>query len=115
MAEKEYFDSDSNGWMDLPETPEITFKSSGTCGGDAGHGAWAHLTLNFEGGSYRVEASASYPPDHIYETDSPSTVTITARGDWEIQGFAEALVTLGDKLRPLVLLRKAKELKHKGL
>jgi hypothetical protein len=113
MSNNAIWESTENDWKDLPETPVIIFQTSGLGGGNASHGSWAHLKINFEGGSYRVEAAADYPADHIYETDSPNNVIITARGDWEIQGFAERLVELGDKLRPLVLMRKMEQIKNK--
>lgn len=90
---------------DISEHVGLAFSSSDLCGGDAGNGAWAVLKLRVEGGSYKTmvltdEGETEFDPDSGY-----MSITLMAQGDWEITGFAENIVKLGDKLRPFVEAR----------
>ena len=75
----------------LPEHPAITFETNGFKGGDAGNGGFAQLTLSTGGSGFEVSTFRN-PSGDIYG------VTILTRGDWESDGFAQALLSIGRQL-----------------
>ena len=94
---------------DIPEQVSLSFYTTDFKGGDAGHGGKATLTFKVASGAFAVQVGdEQIDLGHGAGTGAPVTeVTFIARGDWELGGFAEALVELGLKLGPLVQWRRA--------
>ena len=94
---------------EIPEQVSLDFMTTDYQGGDAGHGGWASMIFTIEGGSHQVDIVEDGVNLFTRENDSGLLkVIVTACGDWELEGFAENLVALADKLRPLVEARKRK-------
>ena len=70
---------------EIPEHVEMYFDTTGFQGGDTGHGGSATLTIKWEGGDHEIEVGEN-------------SITLTARGDWEIEGLVCALAELGELL-----------------
>lgn len=71
------------------EHPTVVFESTGSQGGDAGHGGEASIEFSMlQGGS---GFSLIVSPDNRF-------VRIAVQGDWELEGLALALLDLGRAL-----------------
>ena len=79
---------------ELPEYCQMEFKTNGHQGGDSGHGGYA--TLKIQAGSLGAKVLLSGYDD--FDIDGGEEIEITMRGDWEISGFAQALIELGKKI-----------------
>ena len=91
---------------DIPEQGSLFFQTSGSQGGDAGHGACATLSFVAEGGSHSVAvyrrrwARIGAPAEEaLFELDGNFEVVIAAQGDWEIGGLASALGSVGSSVQ----------------
>lgn len=72
------------------EQPTISFDTNGSQGGDCGHDGQATLTIT---------ASQLYISINGKDiTEDAQTVSIGVCGDWELEGFAIALMDLGRQL-----------------
>lgn len=80
----------------IPEHPEITFETNGFQGGDSGNGGFAQLSLSL-GGSLGFEVSTFRDPT-MGDEGGIYGVTIRTTGDWETDGFVQALLSLGRQL-----------------
>ena len=74
------------------------FSTSGFCGGDAGHGGYASLALKMEDSGYGFCVIAVTDSGEM-QIDSVRGLTITALGDMEISGFANALISIGEEIK----------------
>lgn len=89
------------------EQPGIFFESTGSQGGDAGHGGRATLTFTMEGGDgFGVLVQGDQKTTY---QQAIKKVSITVFGDWELAGMAVALLELGRSLlnRDDVLIDRA--------
>jgi hypothetical protein len=84
----------------MPEEVTLHFTTTDFKGGNRRRGAEAKLEIIIGGGDHEVVVKNNDPRGKV--------VCITAQGDWEIGGLAEALVELGLKIWPLVHERKLK-------
>jgi hypothetical protein len=91
----------ANTDSDLPEVLTLNFNSTGPQGGDAGHGGSAILRITSDNGvnsatfyNFNGDQVASIGGDCM-----PWSVVINAQGDWELNGFAEALIDLGRQIK----------------
>lgn len=82
----------------MPEEPTIRFISTGSQGGDAGHGGEAciEITLPSTGGLVVMEDNKGNvvfekQPHEVQE----HKISITVFGDWELSGLEDAILTIG--------------------
>ena len=81
----------------FPEQPILEFLSTGSCGGDAGHGGFSVLTLSAKSGNGFL-VSVTDANGETAQVDDASKIMISIAGDWELEGFALALLELGRHL-----------------
>jgi len=77
----------------IPEQVKVSFISTGSQGGDAGHGGEAVLLLSMTHGGDGMTVSVDGET-----TDGAETVRISVGGDWELEGLAVAFLELGKAL-----------------
>lgn len=80
----------------------LLFGTTGSQGGNHSHGGHATLELRFEGGCHLIEVDAA--GKNLFRADASdlnpegAVVRITSCGDWELEGFMDALIQLGTQL-----------------
>ena len=93
----------------IPEQTDISFSSTGSQGGDSGHGGQARLTFSMENGGvgFGVRFHTDNEATHLEEVRK---IEISVMGDMELEGMATALIELGRSLlaRDDVLEARAK-------
>lgn len=86
----------------VPEEPTIRFFSTGSQGGDAGHGGEAtiEIILPSTGALVSVENSKG---ETVFERQPHEVqehkISITVFGDWELSGLENAIQVIGDLLK----------------
>ena len=93
---------------DMPEQPNLTFVSSGSKGGDAGHGGGAFIRLSMPHGGNGFAINAVTDMDEL-DFDEVREVSIDVMGDWELEGLAIAFLELGRALLARDDVLKARE------
>lgn len=83
---------------DMPEHCDIQFNTTGTMGGDAGHGGNSSIRISQEGGASQINIDKN-DVELFTNDDNGIDITFTVSGDWEMYGLVAALIRLGDKLR----------------
>ena len=93
MSIKEHLISFENS---LPEFANITFETSGECGGDAGHGGYAKLIIELPFCSKVTVCGVRSPIED--NNFSNKYISIEVNGDMELEGLAIALAEIGRKI-----------------
>lgn len=86
---------------DLPEHCEVNFYVSGNMGGDAGHGADATIELIPRSGACHLEVEFEDGESQNFDFEPGKEikrVLFSMLGDWEMEGFAFAIIELGEML-----------------
>lgn len=81
----------------IPEQIDVEFSTTGSCGGDAGHGGDASITFKMENGGSGFTLLVSTDHDS-FQLDDVRKLTLVTCGDWELEGLAIALLDLGRAL-----------------
>jgi hypothetical protein len=91
----------ANAGSDIPEQIGLTFGTTGPQGGNHSHGGEATLELRIESGYHAVEIDVDDKTRFRVDAgdwDNGMIVRITGCGDWELEGFVDALIDLGKQL-----------------
>ena len=86
---------------DMPEHPEVEYRSTGPRGGDAGHGGYTTLRIAMDSGAKEVRVldyrgRVLFDSERPYHANgTPDVIELTVRGDWEMSGLDVALKQLG--------------------
>lgn len=84
----------------LPEEPTLRFWTTGTQGGDAGHGGEAALRILLPNtGAHVFIKSDSGEPLFDQMVEGESILDVTVLGDWELDGLENAILELADLIR----------------
>jgi|GEM_PF-6219391 len=82
-----------------PEQATVRFCSTGSKGGDAGHGGNASIVFSESGSDLNLQVDLKFTDGKELSFDMGiSELSITTCGDWEIEGLAIALMDIGRKL-----------------
>lgn len=76
----------------------VVVETNGLQGGDGGHGGCHRVTFN--GGIYELEISG---PSNKHAPVSVENVTLSVRGDWELEYFIRSLRYAADQLENVKL------------
>ena len=84
----------------MPEEPVLFFQTTGTQGGDAGHGGEASIgaLLPSTGAHVHVKSSSG---ETLFDgmVYGEGTVYLTVFGDWELMGLEEAILELAEMIK----------------
>jgi len=82
----------------MPEQCVVSFVSTGSKGGDAGHGGNASLVFSENGSDMNIQADLTFNNGDKKTFDDLANISLTVCGDWELEGLAIALMDIGRKL-----------------
>ncbi len=82
----------------MPEQCTVSFISTGSKGGDSGHGGNASLIFSENGSSMDIQVDLNFTNGEKKTFNGLSEICLTACGDWELEGLAIALMDIGKKL-----------------
>ncbi len=82
----------------IPEQCAVSFVSSGSQGGDSGHGGNASLTFSENGSRMDIQVDLAFNNGDKETFRDLSEIRLTVCGDWELEGLAIALMDIGKKL-----------------
>jgi len=83
----------------IPEQATVRFCSTGSKGGDAGHGGDASIVFLESGSNLNLQVDLKFTDGKKMSFNNGiSELSITTCGDWELEGLAIALMDIGRKL-----------------
>lgn len=82
----------------MPEQCAVSFVSTGSKGGDSGHGGNASLIFSENGSSMDIQVDLTFTNGDTQSFRDLSQINLTVCGDWELEGLAIALMDIGKKL-----------------
>jgi hypothetical protein len=82
----------------MPEQCVVEFKSNGSQGGDGEHGGYATLEFKENGAETGIQLDIRLTTGQEYKLNDVELISLTVKGDWELEGLATALMDIGRKL-----------------
>lgn len=82
----------------MPEQCAISLISTGSKGGDAGHGGNASLVFSENGSDLNIQVDLTFTNGEKQTFEDLKDISLTVCGDWELEGLAIALMDIGRKL-----------------
>lgn len=82
----------------MPEQCVVEFKSNGSQGGDGGYGGYASLELKENGAETGIQLDIRLTTGQEYKLNDVERISLTVKGDWELEGLATAIMDIGRKM-----------------
>lgn len=82
----------------MPEQCSVSFSSTGSKGGDSGHGGNAALIFSENGSNMNIQVDLTFTNGEKKTFEDLANISLTVCGDWELEGLAIALMNIGRNL-----------------